>query len=233
MTARRHLIAATLGIALLAPFAPVVGSAQAAQAATVDLVSASSAATSTANPTSVNGFGRPVLVNRIGDDPLAPVAQRALRAIGSPEFDTLRDQLATAIAGRLLIDPAQMQQAWRTTTAQHQVALVAALTQLGVPYRRMRSNPGQGFDCSGLTTFAWGIAGRTLPRSSSQQIRNIKNIDRTQQKAGDLVWYPGHVMMSLGIPGAIIHSPFTGRDVEVDWVTSRRANRVRVADPTL
>jgi cell wall-associated NlpC family hydrolase len=228
MTARRHLIAATLGIALLAPFAP------AAQAATIDLVSAAQMPTAgSAEPASAQVFERPVLVNRIGDDPLAPVAQRALRAIGSPEFDVLRDQLATAIAERLWIDPAQMQQAWRTTTAQHQVALVAALTQLGVPYRRMRSNPGQGFDCSGLTTFAWGIAGRTLPRSSSQQIRNVKNIDRSQQKAGDLVWYPGHVMMSLGIPGAIIHSPFTGRDVEVDWLKGRRANSVRVADPTI
>ena len=41
----------------------------------------------------------------------------------------------------------------------HQEALLAALTQLGVAYRSSTSEPGVGFDCSGLTSFAWGRAG--------------------------------------------------------------------------
>jgi cell wall-associated NlpC family hydrolase len=32
---------------------------------------------------------------------------------------------------------------------------------------------------------------------------------------GDLVQYPGHVMMYLGAGRAVVHSPYTGRDVEV------------------
>ncbi|MGO1056105.1 C40 family peptidase [Crossiella sp. CA198] len=39
----------------------------------------------------------------------------------------------------------------------------AALTQLGVPYRWGASNPGRGFDCSGLTQWAYRQAGVAIP----------------------------------------------------------------------
>ena len=38
--------------------------------------------------------------------------------------------------------------------------------QLGVPYHYATSEPGVGFDCSGLTHYAWGQAGVYLPRNS-------------------------------------------------------------------
>ena len=41
---------------------------------------------------------------------------------------------------------------------------------------------------------------------------------------GDLVQYPGHVMMSLGLGTAIVHAPQTGKTVEVKaWSKARRA----------
>jgi cell wall-associated NlpC family hydrolase len=235
MTARRQFItvalSGALAVAVLAPFAPAASAAPAAPFSTSHV--ADRAASTSADRVAVRSAsaGTPIVVDQIGDDPLAGWAKTALMSFGSEAFDAQRDALATAIAQRLWIDPTQLQQAWRETTPQHQVALLAAMTQLGVPYRRMRSNPGQGFDCSGLTTFAWGLAGKTLPRSSGSQIRAAAKVSADDAKAGDLVWYPGHVMMSLGIPGAIIHSPYTGRDVEVDWVVSRRANRVKYGDP--
>ena len=40
--------------------------------------------------------------------------------------------------------------------------------------------------------------------------------------AGDLVYYPGHVMMYLGVPDTIVHAPYTGRNVEVDFAPKHR-----------
>jgi cell wall-associated NlpC family hydrolase len=110
------------------------------------------------------------------------------------------------------------------------MALLAAFTQLGVPYRRNTSKPGQGFDCSGLTTYAWGEAGFVLQRQSTAQIRASAARDEMSAQAGDLVQYPGHVMMWLGVDRSIIHAPYTGRNVEVDAVSAR--HRVRFGDPT-
>ena len=57
-------------------------------------------------------------------------------------------------------------------------------------------------------------------------------LDRSTAKAGDLVQYPGHVMMYLGVGDAIVHSVMTGRTVELDTISERRVNSVRFGDPT-
>ena len=54
-------------------------------------------------------------------------------------------------------------------------------------------------------------------------------IDTAQ--AGDLVYYPGHVMMWLGVDNLIVHAPQRGRDVEVGHVTARRIKRMKFANP--
>ena len=113
----------------------------------------------------------------------------------------------------------------------HQRAVLAAMTQLGVPYRTNTSKEGVGFDCSGLTTYAWSRAGVALTRQSSAQIREAAPLDRASARAGDLVQYPGHVMMYLGVGDAIIHSVQRGRTVELDVSNARRANSVRFGDP--
>ena len=60
--------------------------------------------------------------------------------------------------------------AWAAADHRHQVAVLAALVQLGAPYRSYSSHPSVGFDCSGLTSWAWRRAGVTIPRSSGDQI---------------------------------------------------------------
>jgi cell wall-associated NlpC family hydrolase len=107
------------------------------------------------------------------------------------------------------------------------------MTQVGVPYRTNTSEAGVGFDCSGLTTFAWARAGLQLTRQSSAQINEATPLDRASAKAGDLVQYPGHVMMYLGIGDAVIHSVQRGRTVELDTIHTRRTNSVRFGDPTV
>lgn len=146
-------------------------------------------------------------------------------------FVSIRDALATEAARRLGLDAAAMRAAWAKADTSHQVALVAAFTQLGTPYRRNTSKPGVGFDCSGLTTFAWGQAGKVLFRQSGTQIKNAKAVTRETAQAGDLVYYPGHVMMYLGVGNAIIHAPYTGRNVEVAFISKSKANSARFGNP--
>ena len=138
-------------------------------------------------------------------------------------YDSQRAAVAATIAGRLGIAPADLQQAWARADIQHQMALMAALTQLGVPYRRNTSKEGIGFDCSGLTTYAWAQAGVTLPRSSGSQIKSIAARTSDTAQAGDIIQYPGHVMIWLGVDRAMVHAPYTGRNVEVDVVSARRS----------
>jgi cell wall-associated NlpC family hydrolase len=148
-------------------------------------------------------------------------------------FVWFRTQTAQYAATELGYPQDDMVHAWAAAPVGHQLAVLAAMTQVGVPYRRNTSSEGVGFDCSGLTTFAWARAGVELVRQSTAQIRNAASLDRSTAKAGDLVQYPGHVMMYLGVGDAIIHSVMTGRTVELDTISSRRANSARFGDPTL
>jgi cell wall-associated NlpC family hydrolase len=148
-------------------------------------------------------------------------------------YDFYRDETAANASLELGYPEAEMVAAWKAAPVGHQRAVLAAMTQVGVPYRTNTSNPGVGFDCSGLTTYAWSIAGVALTRQSSAQIREALPLDRSTAKAGDLVQYPGHVMMYLGVGDAVIHSVQRGRTVELDTINERRTNSVRFGDPTI
>lgn len=180
-------------------------------------------------------------VTRIGADPLAASANAAIAswsafsATGSPvslrNFESQRDALATEVANRLTIDPTRMINAWRAADTTHQLVLVSAFTQLGTPYRRNTSNPGVGFDCSGLTNFAWGQLGVTLTRQSKSQIRAAAPRTRDTAMAGDLAYYPGHISLWLGVDNAIVHSPYTGRTVEVAFFSKTRTKSIKFGNP--
>jgi cell wall-associated NlpC family hydrolase len=139
-----------------------------------------------------------------------------------------RDALAEHVAAELGITADELLVAWRRADATKQEAMLAALSQVGVPYRSMASEEGVGFDCSGLTSFAYRRAGVEIARPSRGQINEAVRVDPTVAEAGDLVYYPGHVSMSLGVPGAIVHSPNSGDHVEVTWV--REGRRVVYGD---
>ncbi|MET0663068.1 MAG: NlpC/P60 family protein [Ilumatobacteraceae bacterium] len=147
------------------------------------------------------------------------------------EFRVERDATAALAAVQLGYDVPSMVQAWSSTPIDHQRAVLAAMSQVGVPYRSNTSKEGVGFDCSGLTTYAWGRAGVGLTRQSGAQIREAAPLDRASAKAGDLVQYPGHVMLYLGVGDAIVHSVQTGRTVEIDTISPRRSGSVRFGDP--
>jgi cell wall-associated NlpC family hydrolase/uncharacterized coiled-coil protein SlyX len=100
------------------------------------------------------------------------------------------------------------------------VALAAAQSQLGVPYRFAASSPGVAFDCSGLTKYAWGRAGVSLPHQSAQQYAVTPHVPKDQAQPGDLIFYHspiGHVGIYLG-GGSLIHAPATGDVVKISAV---------------
>ena len=177
-------------------------------------------------------------------DPLALSANRALEQLredlirfdGSPEtsvlFIRLRRATAEQVAERLALDADELEAAWADSDVNHQTALLAALTQVGVPYKKFAMKPGIGFDCSGLTSFAWGQAGFNLPHNSTRQIRAADPRTHDTAQAGDLLRYPGHVMMWLGVGEAVIHSPRPRQFVEVKILTSRSMKRSTFGDPT-
>src|SRR5690606_26626312 len=113
-------------------------------------------------------------------------------------FVRSRDAVAGMIATDLAIPADDVQANLAAPALTNQRAALAALSQLGVAYRSMKSEPGVAFDCSGLTTFAYATAGVDVPRSSGDQIRAARSVAREDAELGDLVHYPGHVGIFLG-----------------------------------
>ena len=79
-------------------------------------------------------------------------------------------------------------------------AVEVAREQVGRPYRYGGTSPA-GFDCSGLTGYAWHAAGVDLPRSSRDQRAATRSVSRGDLEPGDLVFYNSpvsHVAMYIG-----------------------------------
>ena len=70
---------------------------------------------------------------------------------------------------------------------------------IGARYSYGGTTPGGGFDCSGFTAYVYKKAtGKHLPRSSSAQKSAGRVVPRSQARAGDIVWTPGHVAIYVG-----------------------------------
>lgn len=186
----------------------------------------------------------------IGPDPLALTAAGALdawelyttlgawtsestneRVSAFGEFVRLRDMAAGEAATRLGIDPSLMKAAWISADRPHQLAVLAAFTQLGLPYKPLARRAGDGFDCSGITSWAWAQAGYEIPRASRWQMVAAAEITQETAQPGDLVSYPGHIMMYLGVDFAILHSPGSGSTVHLRNVWQRKIPKLTWGNP--
>ena len=101
-------------------------------------------------------------------------------------------------------------------------AVAIALGKVGSPYVWGSSGPN-GFDCSGLTSFAYGAAGIALPHSSRSQSALGVEVPRSDLQPGDLVFYYSpisHVALYIG-NGMIVHARTFGQPVAVTTVDQR------------
>jgi len=102
------------------------------------------------------------------------------------------------------------------------MAVAAARSVLGVPYVAFQASPSRGFDCSGLTMWAWAQAGVSLPHQSGMQYATNPHVPKDQAQPGDLIFFYSpisHVGMYIG-DGMMIDAPHTGalvRLVPVRW----------------
>jgi len=105
------------------------------------------------------------------------------------------------------------------------VAVRTAMAQIGLPYQWGGNGPtagDEGFDCSGLTTFAYAAAGVSLPRTAATQYAAGPHVPADAPlQPGDLVFYgtPGpvhHVGMYIG-DGRMVNAPTFGMPVQTAY----------------
>ncbi|MEV0097351.1 bifunctional lytic transglycosylase/C40 family peptidase [Streptomyces sp. NPDC050738] len=130
-----------------------------------------------------------------------------------------------------------------TTTTQAAIAINAANDRIGTPYSWGGGNasgpstgtccspngssgkPITGFDCSGLTLYAYAKAGISLPRTAAQQYAASEPIKPGQARPGDLVFYGSspasihHVGIYVG-GGYMIEAPRPGIAVRFSSIDS-------------
>ncbi|MFC5744499.1 C40 family peptidase [Actinomadura rugatobispora] len=123
-------------------------------------------------------------------------------------------------------------------------AVKAALSQLGVPYSWGGGSPSgpsygiaqganiKGFDCSGLTLYAYAQVGIGLPHYTGSQFNAGTRVSRAALRPGDLVFFHAdlhHMGMYIG-NGKMVHAPQTGDVIKVSPISGRPfAGGVRIA----
>ena len=102
-----------------------------------------------------------------------------------------------------------------------ETAVAAARSVVGVPYV-FGGADRHGFDCSGLTMWAWAHAGVTLRHSTRSQRDETRHVSRSKLRPGDLVFFYQpihHVGIYIG-RGRMIDANHDGGSVrkrEVYW----------------
>ena len=116
-------------------------------------------------------------------------------------------------------------------------AIDAANQEIGVQYVFGAADPSVGFDCSGLTMWAWAQAGVSLPHSAAMQYAVLPHVPIGQEQPGDLLFFYqpiAHVALYIG-GGVMIHArhPGPGGQVQTTVVAAYGTPVVGVARPNV
>lgn len=128
-------------------------------------------------------------------------------------------RVTTALAGPVLAAPSAAAAAAAAPGPAAATAVQAALSQIGDPYVWGSSGP-DGFDCSGLTQYAYAAAGIALPHSSRAQSTLGTPVSRAELMPGDIVYFyspVSHVGIYVG-DGKMVHARTFGQPVAVTSV---------------
>ena len=173
--------------------------------------------------------------------PKNPIARKAVMALSiimrtenieDPRYLEARMSVSDLVAEKLSIDATQLNRAWSRAPRDHQIAVLAALTQLGVRYVVGKETPYVQVDCSGLLWFAWRAAGVDMPRQAVSQLDPRMRVKREKAIAGDIVGEGTHVHIYLGVGRAMVHAPFNGKSVRLKMMSQAQYDRVAWADPS-
>ncbi|MER7364177.1 C40 family peptidase [Nonomuraea wenchangensis] len=142
--------------------------------------------------------------------------------------------LACVLASVLQADAALAARKARSAAA-GSIALRAALEMIGVPYSWGGGGvhgPGygigkgagtKGFDCSGLTEYAYAQVGTAIGTTSQEQWRSGTRVPKESIEPGDLVFFdndrdsPGPEHVGIAVDATtMVHAPYTGAFVRTD-----------------
>lgn len=131
----------------------------------------------------------------------------------------ITDQLTQQISNQL---GGPLQSARNTFGSRASELVIQAMSLLGVPYKRGGTTEEKGFDCSGFVRHMFEKSvGLVLPRRAEEQAKVTEEINRSELKPGDLVFFNtmkrtfSHVGIYVG-DGKFIHAPRPGKSVRVD-----------------
>ena len=110
----------------------------------------------------------------------------------------------------------------RTARSFNQRVAAYATTLEGAPYRYGGTTP-RGFDCSGLTQYAYGHNGKRISRTAQQQYNQFRRISHAAAQPGDLVFFhstssPRSYVYHVGVYEGgqhMVAAPSSGR--RVSW----------------
>jgi len=153
--------------------------------------------------------------------------------IDDNSYRAARKVVSDKVAARFQFDPIALDKNWSRAPRDHQIAALAAITQLNVRYVTGKEDPYVQVDCSGLLWLAWRTAGVDMPRQAVSQMDPHMRVKRSEAILGDIVGEGTHVQIYLGMGLAMIHAPFNGKYVKFKKMSDEQAARVVWANPSL
>lgn len=119
--------------------------------------------------------------------------QRKLTRTGRPNLETIKAMkmpFAAQVEAKLAGSATSSGSGTATPVAAGDLsaAIAAARSVIGTPYAS-GGNDASGFDCSGLTVFAFKKAGISLPRTSFEQYEEGTAVEKAAIQPGDLVFF--------------------------------------------
>ena len=116
-------------------------------------------------------------------------------------------------------------------TMQSWAVVQFAWARVGRPYCWGGTGPSC-FDCSGLVQQAWRSVGVRVPRTSDDIARELPSVPLDQVRAGDILWWPGHVGIYAGSGWVVDALDHRHGVVRRPAMTPLRAFRPPTADGT-